>query len=266
MLMVLDVETTGLPLQRNAAYQHVHVWPRIVSISWAFYQSQGGLFAQRQSIVKPVGFAVPPDATRIHGISTAHAERHGRPILDVLGELNADLAIFRPALLVAHNIDYDRNVVLAEMVRAGVEPVLATLPTYCTMLESVDVCPIRGWGGSYKWPTLEELHQHLFREVAEDAHDAAADVRACARCYFELQRRLPGSHDSPEDPETEDSDDGEAAYAQGLIDRIIDWASYNDWFGTEFVHSVQSSLEEYGRLTERQLAGLENIISKLDIR
>lgn len=48
MLMVLDVETTGLPLQRNAAYQHVHVWPRIVSISWAFYQSQGGLFAQRQ--------------------------------------------------------------------------------------------------------------------------------------------------------------------------------------------------------------------------
>lgn len=40
-----------------------------------------------------------------------------------------------------------------------------------------------------KWPTLQELHTFLFGVGFEGAHDALVDVRACAKCYWEIQRR-----------------------------------------------------------------------------
>jgi len=48
--------------------------------------------------------------------------------------------------------------------------------------------PAGGRGGGFKWPTLEELHQKLFSEDFPDAHNAAADVVATARCFLEMIR------------------------------------------------------------------------------
>ncbi len=45
-----------------------------------------------------------------------------------------------------------------------------------------------GKGGKYKWPTLAELYDKLFGEGFDEAHNAAADVAATARCFFELLR------------------------------------------------------------------------------
>src|SRR5690606_8051357 len=42
--------------------------------------------------------------------------------------------------------------------------------------------------GKFKWPKLEELYQKLFNEKFEEAHNAAADVVATTRCFFELIR------------------------------------------------------------------------------
>jgi hypothetical protein len=64
---------------------------------------------------------------------------------------------------------------------------LGALPTFCTMLSSVEVCRLPGRYGDYKWPRLAELHQHLFGADFAGAHDAAADVMACLRCYFALR-------------------------------------------------------------------------------
>lgn len=44
-------------------------------------------------------------------------------------------------------------------------------------------------GQKYKWPTLSEIHTHLFNEPFDDVHNALSDVRACARCYFELRKQ-----------------------------------------------------------------------------
>ena len=38
----------------------------------------------------------------------------------------------------------------------------------------------------FKWPSLGELHHALFNKGFDDAHDAAADVEATARCFLEL--------------------------------------------------------------------------------
>jgi hypothetical protein len=40
-----------------------------------------------------------------------------------------------------------------------------------------------------KWPTLPELHLKIFGQTVKEAHNAAADVATCAKCFLELKRR-----------------------------------------------------------------------------
>ena len=61
-------------------------------------------------------------------------------------------------------------------------------PQLCTMQASTDYCKIPGPYG-YKWPKLSELHMKLFGEYFEEAHDAAADINATVKCFWELKRR-----------------------------------------------------------------------------
>src|SRR5690606_26610148 len=104
------------------------------------------------------------------------------PILAVIKLFIADLQ--RCEYLVAHNMSFDMNVVGAEMIRLGVTSP-KKLEKICTMKTSTSFCGLP----RNKWPKLEELHEKLFGEKFEDAHDALADVRACARCFFELLNR-----------------------------------------------------------------------------
>ena len=39
----------------------------------------------------------------------------------------------------------------------------------------------------FKWPKLSQLHKKLFGSDFDEAHDAEADVAACARCFFALK-------------------------------------------------------------------------------
>jgi DNA polymerase III epsilon subunit-like protein len=194
MLLFFDVETTGLPSRRNATYREIDAWPRIVSISWALAAGPDEVAAHRSAIIRPDGYTIPWGAEQVHGISTAKALQFGRPLNDVLRDLAEDVETHLPFRLVAHNLDFDRNVLFSELVRAGRMPPspellrsLGALPTVCTMLSSVNVCRLPGRYGDYKWPRLAELHQHLFGEGFAGAHDAAADVMACVRCYFALR-------------------------------------------------------------------------------
>ena len=194
MQLFFDVETTGLPSRRGATYREVDVWPRIVSISWALASRADRVVEHRSAIIRPEGFTIPLGAERVHGISTELALQRGRRLDEVLEELAADCAAHVPFQLVAHNLDFDRNVLFAELVRAGRMPpapkllrVLESLPTFCTMLSSVNLCRLPGYHGDYKWPKLEELHQHLFGASFAGAHDAAADVLACVRCYYAMR-------------------------------------------------------------------------------
>ena len=98
----------------------------------------------------------------------------------------SDLA--RARVLIAHNLDYDEKIVGAEFYRLGQPNHLEKKQKRCTMKSATEFCQLPGPKG-YKWPRLEELYQILFNEDFEDQHTALADVRACARCFFELRRR-----------------------------------------------------------------------------
>lgn len=188
MILFIDTETTGLPTRRNAHHTDLAVWPRIVSINWAIWESPENEVRNRYYLIRPDNFIIPHDATRIHGISTQIALRDGKQLRVVLKELLDDITRYSPLLIVAHNIEFDIPIVLSELHRAGLPKHIERMPTYCTMVSSTNYCAIPHWNrNGYKWPTLDELHKKLFGQGHEYSHDAKADLSACAKCFFRMQ-------------------------------------------------------------------------------
>jgi DNA polymerase III epsilon subunit-like protein len=186
-MLFFDCETTGLPRSRHFSIDNVDDWPRLVQIAWARYDSGGDPEVAECHIVRPEGFRIPVDATRIHGITDERARREGRGLADVLDEFLEEAE--RPGTtLVAHNFDYDRGVVGGELVRLRRSLRFLELPSICTMKGTTELCGLPRPGGfGYKWPTLEELHRYVFGFSYEGVHDAANDIDACARAFFRLR-------------------------------------------------------------------------------
>lgn len=187
MILVFDTETCGLPADYKAPVTNHANWPRLVSLSWELWINNGQTSGRYHLIIKPEDFEIPEASTKVHGITTQHAILNGVPLKDALSAF--ERAMEASDLLIAHNIAFDEKIVGAELSRLGMKSRLDTIPKYCTMTAGINVCRIPGYRrGIFKWPTLDQLHRHLFREGFSNAHNSAADTAACSRCYFELKR------------------------------------------------------------------------------
>lgn len=186
MYLFFDTETTGLPRNWNAPVSDLDNWPRLVQIAWLQYDSKGRKVLEQDYIIRPEGFTIPPDASRVHGISTEQAVREGADLRDVLKEFSG--LIDEAKFLVAHNIGFDEKIVGAEFLRKEVKNSLFKIDKFCTMKASTSYCELPGNYG-YKWPKLSELHFKLFNSGFEEAHNAAVDIEACAKCFWELKQR-----------------------------------------------------------------------------
>ncbi len=108
-------------------------------------------------------------------------------LLFVLEEFEKCLS--HSSFVIGHNVEFDLNIIKAEHVRKGFQSRLSGMVAVCTKEESTDFCAFAGGrGGKFKWPTLDELYSKLFQEGFDEAHNAAADVAATARCFLELLR------------------------------------------------------------------------------
>ena len=189
MYLIFDTETTGLPKRFNAPITDTDNWPRCVQIAWQLHDELGNLIECKDFLVTPDGFDIPYDSERIHGISTALAEENGVLLKDVAEEFAKVLS--KTKFVVGQNVDFDLNIMGCEFYRLGMENPLASLPVLDTCTETTaQLCQLPGGrGGKFKLPTLTELHEFLFSEPFEEAHNATADVEATTRCFFELVRR-----------------------------------------------------------------------------
>ncbi|MEQ1543715.1 3'-5' exonuclease [Methyloglobulus sp.] len=186
MYLFFDTETTGVPRNYKAPVTDLTNWPRLVQIAWLLTDENANEIASAEYIVKPEGFAIPKEAIKIHGITTERAIEEGVDLKLVLTEAAAAIAL--ASVLIAHNVSFDEKILGAEFLRSGQKNVVSSKQRLCTMQAATNYCQIPGPYG-YKWPTLEELHKKLFNKSFVDAHQALADVRACAQCYFELKLR-----------------------------------------------------------------------------
>ena len=186
MYIVIDCETTGLPRNWKAPISDLDNWPRVIQIAWSRYDKDFQPVESIAFLVQPDGFIIPPEAQRIHRITTERASNEGKPISAALSQF-AD-AVGKSEVVVAHNLSFDDSVISAEYLRLDLSPPFGNKIRICTMRGAKDFCRLPGPYG-YKWPSLSELYRVLFGTGYEEAHDAGADVAACADCFFELKRR-----------------------------------------------------------------------------
>lgn len=173
MLLFFDTETTGTG--KSA---------RVVQLAWLLTDQTGYELSKGNVIIRPDGYTIPPETTKIHGISTEFAKEHGQPIISALKAFQLDL--LRAHTVVAHNLSFDLRMLNGELERACL-PNFVPSSRVCTMMETVTWCRIPGRGrAAYKRPKLQELYFRLFGKQFKNAHDALVDVRATKECYFHL--------------------------------------------------------------------------------
>lgn len=256
MYAFLDTETTG--------FASGGVQPRIVSIAWMVADEPDLPRAFRRRVVPPDGFSIPARAAAVHGITTERALAEGQPIGDVLADFAADLRALRPRAVVAHNARYDLPVVAAEFRRLGAGDPCRDLSVLCTVLQCREAWP----GESAK---LGEVYERVFGEALRDAHDAGADVRACARIFFHLASKRGGGPQARREPiqvrvAAADADHGRRDDWGSMVEAVLEWAGRRTGFDTGFVESLRDHLALGRKLTARQEAALENVITRFGIR
>lgn len=185
MYLFFDTETTGLPTYYDAPITLSDNWPRMVQIAWIIFDKNGTLIKKESHIIKPEGYGIPVEASKIHRITTERANKEGKDLKKILQKFSRDVII--SDLIIAHNMRFDEKIVGAEFHRKHMPQMLDKKNRFCTMLSSTKFCQIPSEYGN-KWPKLSELHKILFNKEFVDEHDAGADAAACARCFFELKK------------------------------------------------------------------------------
>lgn len=181
-ILFLDTETTGLPTNWKAPFDQ---WPRMVSLAFSLVRDNETHW-EDECIIKPDGYEIPLEVSKIHGITTDMANELGMPIGRVLNKLNeliedADLIVF-------HNSSFDTGIISGEQMRLGYNPedfISNCQKLFCTKQQSTNICKIPGSRGGYKWPSLAELCAFCGVEN-KGAHNALNDVIATKECYFYL--------------------------------------------------------------------------------
>ncbi len=186
MYLFFDTETTGLPLNWKAPVTDLNNWPRMIQIAWILCDNEGNRIEADDFIIKPEKFEIPREASKVHGISTERAINEGEDLKEVLNKFNE--LVERADFIVAHNISFDEKILGAELLRKKIQSNFSRKRKLCTMESSTNYCKIRGRYG-YKWPKLSELHIKLFGKDFEEAHDAAVDINATEKCFWEMRKK-----------------------------------------------------------------------------
>lgn len=138
-------------------------------------------------IVKPNGFKI--ENSEFHGITNDIASTKGIEFKEIIPKIIKE---FENSYLIAHNVMFDKMVLLSELYRAGFKDevkLIENLPVFCTCMEIKSVTKIINKYGKYKNPKLSELYEFLFKITPKNLHNANADTTYLTECFFELCKR-----------------------------------------------------------------------------
>lgn len=190
MNIFIDTETSGMVtfdsarkgFQRFPKYTALDKYDtaRVVSICWLVCQHDK-IIEQGYYVIRPTTFQISPESQAIHGISQEEAMSTGVELDGVLQEFQ--IALSKCKSIVAHNIEFDVNVIKSECHRLGMDALVEAIDTkhhVCTMLKGREFMNVK------KRPKLTELYQHLYGEELKNAHNALADTMCCFKCYIKM--------------------------------------------------------------------------------
>jgi len=194
-------------------------WPNSVQFCYILYDNELHKAKVVNEVIKlPEGVEMNSGSEAIHKISLAKTQgktkrvinpKSGEEMMTFNPEIHEVLTEFmkdfeKAAVIVAHNLHFDRNMLLAEMDRLRTLPgfemfeeyiqkVYENKKEFCTGKFGADVCQISAVNKMgkeyYKMPKLNALYTHLFGYAPDESklHDALMDVVICMRCFYKIR-------------------------------------------------------------------------------
>lgn len=205
--MIFDVETTGLiPKNRDTTEM-----PHILQISFVIFDTQSW------SVVKSVdlyiniaaNIEISAKITELTGITREMCDA-GETIQNAMREFCEEY--MKCDIIVAHNIEFDREMIRIEIERIGQHhndndfklyfnpeyEKSVNKDIYCTMKYGRNVCKIEQNGKNgmyYKNPKLVELYEKLFGMTPHGLHSSLIDTYVCLRCFVKMRFKFELSLD-----------------------------------------------------------------------
>lgn len=163
-VIIFDTETFGKVKSIIDDVQNLSNWPKIRQICWQTFDLNGNLLKNENHYFTK--------------------EEIGKS--DILKTFIEDFQ--NSKLSIAHNFLFDFKVITAELIRHKLPSnSLEGITIYDTMTNNIELCGLVSEYGYVKYPTLTELYQKLFDKSFDGAHDAENDVKATAKCFWNIR-------------------------------------------------------------------------------
>lgn len=178
-LIFINTETNGLP--KKGVYdvneKTYDKWPNLVSLHYkigTFNKKNNNIEIKQKKyyLVKPKDFRISKESIKFHGITNKKANKDGNQINLVLKKLKKDMEKNNVKIIVGHNINFDINVLKAELIRNNLD----------LNLNLVKVDTINFFH-KYDYPKLGDLHVKLFGREFNKSHPRKSNINIIIKCF-----------------------------------------------------------------------------------
>ena len=182
MALIIDIETTGLPIQQayDIYYPYYNIekynTSRIVQFSMMYCDEEFNILEEvKDYIIKADKFSI--NNSEFHGIGNELSQNSGIPIQEVMNVFMEYLQ--KCKYVISHNSDFDISVIKSELFRYGMMYIIAELETkvvYCSMKDTVNLVKAVTEYGQIKYPSLKELYKFVVGYDIMNQHNSKYDV------------------------------------------------------------------------------------------
>ena len=186
-IVIFDTETTGLPLHRSAP---LALQPRIIEFGAVRLSKDGEMGIGASILINP-GCPLSPEITKITGLTNADLV-NAPSFREVMPQIA--MMFDGAALVIAHNLPFDRMLLGMELKREGVMEFPWPERELCTVSLYRDL-----WGRD---PRLIEVYEWVMDRQYPQTHRALDDAAALAEIVRKdrLWRSLPPRRGTGSDP------------------------------------------------------------------
>lgn len=189
LIVVFDTETTGLPLHPQAPLEKQ---PKIIELGAALLDSEGKVIDTFQQLLHP-GEDITDEITKITGITNDQLKDQPK-FVDVLPQLREFFG--RAFAVFAHNLPFDKKLLMFDLQRAACEDFPWPTTEYCTIGLHRSI-----WGRNMK---MTELYEHALNKPLPQTHRALDDVMALVEIIQALElHKMAFEERAPKEPADE---------------------------------------------------------------
>lgn len=183
MALIIDVETTGLPLRENLPFGKNHSYQeldkyntaRIVQLSMMLCNEQLEPIEMFDFIIKNSDYNI--ENSNIHGITNEISQEKGIIFSEIIPMLLDNLK--KVSCIIAHNANFDITIIKSELYRLSMNEIIDEINKKCiacTMKLTKSIVQAKNKNNKIKDPRLEELYKFVFDKDIENAHNSNYDV------------------------------------------------------------------------------------------